>query len=46
METKSNIRKAVEFMINSHDGQFRKFNGEEYAWHPSATTYFVLNNMV
>ncbi len=43
METKSNIRKAVEFMINSHDGQFRKFNGEEYAWHPAAVAKIVRN---
>jgi GTP pyrophosphokinase len=43
METKSNIRKAVEFMITAHDGQFRKFNGQEYAWHPAAVAKIVRN---
>jgi GTP pyrophosphokinase len=41
METKSNIRKAVEFMIDAHSGQSRKFTGEEYAWHPAAVAKIV-----
>jgi GTP pyrophosphokinase len=43
MKTKSNIRKALEFMIESHSGQFRKFNGEEYAWHPVTVAKIVRN---
>ena len=39
----SNIRRAVEFMINAHDGQFRKFTGEEYAWHPVGVAKIVRN---
>ena len=30
----SEIRKAVHFVIDAHDGQFRKFSGKEYAYHP------------
>lgn len=39
----SNIRRAVEFMINAHEGQFRKFTGEEYAWHPVGVAKIVRN---
>jgi len=28
-------------MINYHDGQFRKFNGQEYAHHPAAVAKIV-----
>ena len=30
-------------MITAHDGQFRKFNGQEYAWHPAAVAKIVRN---
>lgn len=44
MTTKnSDIRRAVEFMINAHSGQFRKFSGEEYAWHPVGVAKIVRN---
>lgn len=43
MKTKSDIRKAVEFMIKAHDGQFRKFSGTEYAWHPVGVAKIVRN---
>ena len=41
MKTKSDIRRALEFMIEAHDGQFRKFSGEEYAWHPVGVAKIV-----
>jgi GTP diphosphokinase / guanosine-3',5'-bis(diphosphate) 3'-diphosphatase len=41
MKTKSDIRRAVEFMIQAHDGQFRKFSGTEYAWHPVGVAKIV-----
>ena len=44
MKTKnSDIRRALEFMINAHSGQFRKFSGEEYAWHPVGVAKIVRN---
>lgn len=41
MKTKSDIRRALEFMIEAHDGQFRKFSGQEYAWHPVGVAKIV-----
>jgi GTP pyrophosphokinase len=43
MKTKSDIRRALEFMIEAHNGQFRKFSGEEYAWHPVGVAKIVRN---
>jgi GTP pyrophosphokinase len=37
----SKIRKAVNFMIDAHDGQYRKFSGKEYAWHPVEVSKIV-----
>jgi guanosine-3',5'-bis(diphosphate) 3'-pyrophosphohydrolase len=34
MKRGSDIRKALELAIHSHDGQIRKFSGVEYIWHP------------
>jgi (p)ppGpp synthase/HD superfamily hydrolase len=43
MKTKkeTKLRKALLFMIEAHDGQFRKFSGKEYAWHPIAVSKIV-----
>lgn len=30
----SDIRRALHFMIEAHDGVYRKFSGKEYAHHP------------
>lgn len=38
---KSKIRKALNFMIDAHDGQYRKFSGKEYAWHPVEVSKIV-----
>ena len=37
------IRKALFFMIDAHTGQFRKFSGLEYAWHPVEVSKIVRN---
>jgi (p)ppGpp synthase/HD superfamily hydrolase len=41
MKKNSDIRKAIQFMIQAHDGQFRKFSGQEYAWHPVGVAKIV-----
>lgn len=37
----SKLRKALNFMIKAHDGQFRKFSGKEYAHHPVEVSKIV-----
>ena len=37
----SEIRKAVNFMIDAHNGVYRKFSGLEYAHHPAAVAKIV-----
>jgi (p)ppGpp synthase/HD superfamily hydrolase len=41
---KSDLRKALHFMIEAHDGQFRKFSGKEYAHHPVEVAKIVRNH--
>lgn len=41
MKTKSDLRKALELMIESHEGQFRKYSKLEYAHHPAAVAKIV-----
>ena len=38
---KSEIRKALEFMIDAHSGVYRKFSGVEYAHHPVSVAKIV-----
>ena len=40
----SEIRKAIHFAIESHDGQFRKFSGVEYVNHPIEVARIVREN--
>lgn len=39
----SDIRRALYFMIESHNGTYRKFSGEEYAHHPISVAKIVRN---
>ena len=40
----SKIREAIHFAIESHDGQFRKFNGLPYVTHPIRVAKIVRNH--
>lgn len=40
----SEIRKAIHFAIDAHDGQFRKFSGVEYVNHPIEVAKIVREN--
>lgn len=40
----SEIRKAIHFAIEAHDGQFRKFSGVEYVNHPIEVAKIVREN--
>lgn len=42
----SKLRKALNFMIDAHYGQFRKFSGKEYAYHPVEVSKIVRENKV
>lgn len=37
------IRKSLLFMIDAHEGQYRKFSGKEYAHHPVDVAKIVRN---
>lgn len=39
----SDIRRALYFMIDAHDGVYRKFSGKEYAHHPVEVAKIVRN---